>query len=267
MQRLIDEDEERQIKERGRAAVQSAIVFELHPETLRLFGIAAFWAMSIFAVTMTKLFVSADIANSPLVGMFGYNNICVYWDYSPSRELTAMFYPLVEVPLIAYIVLQCLQVVRDHRRDIVPTWFLRFVYVITPIQLLLMLWFRMIFVVDAFVDVKGHTAGFLGLQVAMCLIALQNLLYQKLHGYALPFPSWVWDAYMGLLVVVTATKMTHTLLLFFAEGGSFIDVTTAGGAKLAKMIDVAWMLLAAVVPIGLAELQRRSEPGLTFRIA
>ena len=44
-------------------------------------------------------------------------------------------------------------------------------------------------------------------------------------------------------------------------------VSTAGGAKLAKMIDVAWMLLAAVVPIGLAELQRRSEPGLTFRIA
>ena len=35
-----------------------------------------------------------------------------------------MFYPLVEVPLVAYIVLQCLQVVRDHRRDIVPTWFL-----------------------------------------------------------------------------------------------------------------------------------------------
>ena len=43
--------------------------------------------MSIFAVTMTKLFVSADIANSPLVGMFGYNNIGVYWDYSdPPRE-------------------------------------------------------------------------------------------------------------------------------------------------------------------------------------
>ena len=76
MQRLIDEDASAKSRRvypigelgaTGRGDVCSASPFRR--------------SYVIFAVTMTKLFVSADKTNSPLVGMFGYNNICVYWDY------------------------------------------------------------------------------------------------------------------------------------------------------------------------------------------
>ncbi|KAL7505147.1 hypothetical protein ACHAXN_003274 [Cyclotella atomus] len=33
---------------------------------------------------------------SHLIRAFGFNNICVNWDYSPSREITAMIYPVFD---------------------------------------------------------------------------------------------------------------------------------------------------------------------------
>lgn len=83
-----------------------AVSLQVHPEALRIISHVAFWAMVLFAICMHKLFVrGVDMDDTPLVRLFGYNNICIYWDYSPSRELTALFYPLVEFPLLAYVML------------------------------------------------------------------------------------------------------------------------------------------------------------------
>jgi hypothetical protein len=81
-----------------------AVRLQVHPEALRLVAYGAFWAMVLFAIAMHSLFVrGVDMDDTPLVRLFGYNNICIYWDYTPSRELTALFYPLVEFPLLAFV--------------------------------------------------------------------------------------------------------------------------------------------------------------------
>ncbi len=53
---------------------------------------------------------------SHLIRAFGYNNICANWDYSPSREITAMIYPVFEYSLLLYLLLDFLQVHVYYKR-------------------------------------------------------------------------------------------------------------------------------------------------------
>jgi len=55
--------------------------------------------------------------------LFGFSNICVYCDYSPSRELTAMIYPLFEYTLQFYLVLDFLQTLLLYQNGGLSKWF------------------------------------------------------------------------------------------------------------------------------------------------
>lgn len=134
-----------------------------------------------------------------------------------------------------------------------------------------MSWFRMVFVVKAYEDIRGHTYGFLGLQVVLCIVALKNLVYfHKLHMSPvalmqkhLGMPNllgekgqdFVGGLYVFILVGVTLFKMIFCLTTF--AGSPILDSKTAGGKKIAQLADVIWMLLAAVVPFVIALVQRK----------
>ena len=240
----------------------------VHPEALRLIAYGAFWAMVLFAICMHSLFVrGVDMDDTPLVRIFGYNNICVYWDYSPSRELTALFYPLVEFPLLAYVTLKWLQVRQSYRQRAAPKWLYRLSCVLLPVKLVLLSWFRMVFVVIAFESVKAHTFGFIGLQFALVLVALLDLLYMEALRIGWPrfgrkltrVLHWM---YFVALTLVTFLKLLHVFTLFYAT--PILDPEKSSAAIFVQTLDRLWMLLAAVLPIVLAELERRSEPGLYF---
>ena len=248
-----------------------AASLRMHPEALRLIAYGAFWAMVLFAICMHSLFVrGVDMDDTPLVRIFGYNNICVYWDYSPSRELTALFYPLVEFPLLAYVTLKWLQVRQSYRQDAVPKWLYHLSCALLPVKLVLLSWFRMVFVVIAFESVKAHTFGFIGLQFALVLVALLDLLYMEALRIGWPIfrrarrkrTRVLHRMYFVALTLVTFLKLLHVFTLFYAT--PIFDPKKSSAATFVQTLDRLWMLLAAVLPIVLAELERRSEPGLYF---
>ena len=246
-----------------------AVRLQVHPEALRLVAYGAFWAMVLFAIVMHSLFVrGVDMDDTPLVRLFGYNNICIYWDYTPSRELTALFYPLVEFPLLAYVVLNWLQVRQSYRQGAAPKWLYRLSSALLPVKLVLLSWFRMVFVVIAFEDTKGHTLGFQGLQLSLVLVALQDVLYMEALRIAWPrvgrkLTRALHWAYFAALTLVTFLKLLIVLTLFYASA-PVVDPKTSSGATFCQILDRLWMLLAAVLPVALAELERHSEPGLYF---
>merc|ERR1712032_568386 len=118
------------------------VKYTISVEKWRFIAYIFFWCMCIFAIIMANLFVIPYLAAGPdeegstcgpfnrktsnvgvelgegfdlntqshLVDLFGYNNICAMWDYSPSREATAMIYPLFEYSLLVYIVLNFIHV-------------------------------------------------------------------------------------------------------------------------------------------------------------
>lgn len=254
-----------------------AVQFELHPEAMRQVAYVAFWAMVVLAVCLTKLGVrdrdgvAVDLANSHLVKVFGYNNICVNWDYTPARQLVALFYPFFEFSFVAYHVLSFLQAKVNYNRGHIPYWLYALCRVILPIKVTLTAWFRMIFVVSVEDSPAFHTIGFFGLQIGLILVALENILYDSIVGGGLAYPiigrrgtkilAWL---YFSVMVPVTLFKIAFPTAIFL--GRPFLDLTNPSHVAITKASDRIWMLLVAVLPIFFAQIQKNSEPNLKFKI-
>eukprot|EP00928_Gymnodinium_smaydae_P087452 TRINITY_DN71713_c0_g1_i1.p1 TRINITY_DN71713_c0_g1~~TRINITY_DN71713_c0_g1_i1.p1 ORF type:complete len:274 (+),score=24.68 TRINITY_DN71713_c0_g1_i1:128-949(+) len=254
------------------------MIFTIHPETMRIVAYLGFWSMVLLAIIVHSVHVDIDMNATPLVKTFGYNNICIFWDFSPSREIAAMYYPLVEYPLVAYVLLTFLQYKASVEKGLVPIWFYRFSAVIMSVQLVLFAWFRMIFVIDGFIDIVGHTMGFLGLQLGLILNSLHNAIYNHMIGTTLDSLrgfKWTRIGVTGTriliwsrVVLLTAVTVVNLVLAFTIFGGTpIVDVKTTSGSTFAKSMDMLWMFLAAVAPLPLAAVQRLSEPGLQFEMS
>lgn len=235
------------------------ILIIINPEYFRITAYVMFWMMILFCVTLTKIFVDPDLVeNSPLVDMFGYNNICIFFDYPPARVATAMFYPFVEIPLLMYIVFNFLRLREAYfeRPSLLKRSEFIMGVVFFPICFILAMYFRMVFVVEAFKDVVGHTLGFQGLIVSLALVAVQNHIYNKAtNSIVFPRKPWIATTYLVTLLVVTVIKLILVWSIFLKM--PIISPQTSFGAGLGRFLDIVWMILAAIVPLGIAVYQRK----------
>lgn len=244
------------------------ITFKFNVETLRVIAYCNFWFMVIFAIIVTKISVPEEkITNSALVGMFGYNNICVYWDYSPSRELTALVYVFVEIPLLLYVFCNGLRAHHAFLQGRVSSTYHKAAIILLPAMIIILAWFRMIFVVIAFENVVGHTVGFEGLQVSLVFIAILNNEYHHQVGTFQPDHIFrrlkLGLVYAIFVTLVTTVKLTLTISLFV--GHPVVNTKDPSGAAFAQFFDILWMILNAVIPLLIALKLRKVAPGtLTF---
>lgn len=200
----------------------------------------------------------------------------MYWDYSPSREITALYYPLFEYSFLLYVILDYFQIrltFLSTRPNIV-----RWANISLPIKLILIAWFRMIFVYQ--VNMKqpdygegygpyiegalGHTMGFFGLQLALILVALENVLFVYWTGVEYPYlgtagtriASWLY------FVVVAPLTLFKIYVAFTALIGHKIDNFMVIG----RIVDLLWMILIALMPLYFAQVGRKSWAHLKITV-
>ena len=138
-------------------------------ESWRFIAFFCFWAMCLFAITITRLIVVDKLAAGPkfdpcdeplnqenpglgfdfdsanhLLQQFGFSPIlvCANWDYSPVRELTAMVYPLFEYSLLIYLALDFYTIKLSYQRGESSKWFWTLTKIFFPIEIILTAWFR-----------------------------------------------------------------------------------------------------------------------------
>ena len=182
-----------------------------------------------------------------------------------------MVYPLFEYTLLAYIILNYLQIRNDYDKGIVRARTLRTAQVLFWVKIVLVAWFRMIFVVSVEQDgipffgktmsaVVGHTAGFIGMQVALILIAFENVAYiyysdQRVFRMS-PYMTKIAAAvYLVSLTVFTVLKVSWAISLF-ATGTGWLPAPGPG------IVDRLWMVLAAFFPMLFAVDGMRTEPDM-----
>jgi len=263
-----------------------AAALKINHESVRLAAYIGFWVMAAEAIGVTNFFVKSkpdwDATKTPLYTQFGYNNICINWDYSPAKELTAMVYPIFELPLLAYLVLGHAHVyVNQHK---VTPAFWRFCKLTLPLEIVLMVWFRMIFVIDAFDNVNGHTSFFQLFQILLALVAVKNMMYynmihkeplaEVLEFFGAPslipqrFHGPIQIAYVTLVCLTTAWKIIIVRTQF---AGHPILITTEGGPErdmiIAAFTDRLWMLLNAIFPMLFAYCQSRKISSLSVDLS
>lgn len=265
-------------------------VFKLQVEQLRFIAYMAFWGMCIFAMVVSTFAVAPNLGPCPLTpgaeptyGMhcsvlmatFGFNNICVFWDYSPSREATAMVYPIFEYSLLLYVILDYLQIRNDHQNGKVGDGLFNTAAVLLWVKIVLIAWFRMIFVCSVFQPaipffgtempaVVAHTLGFFGMQIALILIAFENVSYiiyneKSMLGMTPELTRSAAIAYLVTLATVTVLKISWASSLF-------IFGTPWIGAPWPHIFDRVWMLLVALMPVFFSLYGMRTEPDMVITI-
>ena len=211
---------------------------------------------------------------SHLMQLFGFNNICSNWDYSPSRELTAMVYPLFEYSLIVYLILDFLATTLSYKRGELTEGFWSFSKFVFPLNIVLCSQFRMIFVCIAYENVKQHTAGFLGLQITLILVALQNA-------------GFIWDAEIaypslggikGTRRAVLAYIICDLFICFFKIKSTTYVVMNGRGAPwtlnpspmpgkcMGQFVDLIWMIFNAVIPLLVSHFRASNEHPLIIKV-
>jgi len=214
-----------------------------------------------------------NLATSHLTELFGFTNVCVYWDYTPAREIVAMYFPLFEYSLAGYVLLDLIYVTLSHKRGEIPDWYFSVVKIVSPLTILLIVWFRMIFVMIAYTHPNEHTLAFLGMQIALLSVVIMNSLFVILSEQSYPSigltkgtTTKLAYAYLICNVVVSSIKMGATLYIVnntwspaFYKVPSFIF-----GMLWGKVLDRVWMLFNAVLPIFIAYVRMSNEEPMTI---
>jgi len=194
--------------------------------------------------------------------------ICSNWDYSPSREITAMIYPIFEYLLLTYLLADFVTVTIAYHKGWVSYRFWRIFRCLFPIMIVLCSWFRMIFVILAYQNVRGHTAGFLGLQLTLMMVACLNVFYISetkiqytlLGGRA----GTLWAAYIYLFFALGSSVIkfyldAHVVLGFSYPSWGLVKVG-GGSMVVGQVVDMIWMLFNAVLPLIIAYVRSSEQP-------
>lgn len=183
-----------------------------------------------------------------------------------------MVYPLFEYSLLIYIFLDFTNSAISYKKGYVSKQFWTMAKIFFPIQVVLCAWFRMIFVMLAYVNVQGHTAGFLGLQVALVMVALTNVYYILETKVCYKFlgglkGTRVWGrVYLVGDLLVSAIKIYLTA--FVVVSGSYPEWAKSEflGKNVGQVIDIVWMIFNAVLPVFISFMRAKSEKPLTITI-
>jgi len=211
---------------------------------------------------------------SHLEEAFGYPNTCTAWDYSPAREIIAMYFPALEYSMVIYLVFNFITDMLSHQRGSLPDWYWNASKVLFPIAIFLAIQFRMIFVLIAYENIKTHTAAFLGFQFTIVIIAIMNTFYVILTGQSYPemkmsakVVGLVAKVYLVLNMFVSAVKISATA--YAVATGTVPDLLKTDvfpGTKWVKLIDTFYMFFNVVLPLCISYVRMKSEEPLVLEI-
>lgn len=183
-----------------------------------------------------------------------------------------MIYPIFEYCLLLYLFFELVQTCIYFRKGWVSKTYYRVFLFFFVLMFLGCAWFRMIFVLIAYENISAHTAGFLGLQITLILVALLNTYFivDSKAEYA-----WLGGRkgtlafaflYIVCNLIVSGFKLTLTCyIVFFTEPAGW-SLNTIGGALVGEVVDKIWFVFNAILPLCVATLRCFSEPPLIIKV-
>jgi len=226
-------------------------------EKIRLFGYIGFWVIVVTGVTLTKVFGRIDLDDTLLTKVFGYNNICVYFDYPPATYILPLLWAITLVFLLGYIVAHWLQMRTEVQNGLLSRSMYRLLSSLKLFEASTMVAFSTIFAVqpDGWNHTLYiHTVPFFLLQIGLVSLAMSNTLHGITSGYwrRLELPSWFESAAKVYVVVFALVVCFKIPVAINAMAGSRWWLQTATFIKVAQFVDVLFLLSAAVIPMATA---------------
>jgi hypothetical protein len=239
-------------------------------EKLRLMGYAGFWLVVITGIILTRLFADLNLETSLLTKVFGYNNICVYFDYAPSTYVLPFLWAVTLVMLLLYIVVHWIHMRDEVQAGTLSPALYNTLTSLKGFEALTLISFTTIFAVNPSAPSHDnytlaiHTAPFFLLQLGMVSLAMSNTLHGIRSGYwqRLDLPSWfargaiVYCIIFAMVVAFKIPVATNAMALAFMspEELNGLENTiwweqTPLLKSIAMFVDKMFLVCAAVIPI------------------
>ena len=192
-----------------------------------------------------------------------------------------MVYPLFEYSLLLYIIFDFLVSAISYKNGRLSERYWTVQKTIFPLLLILCAWFRMIFVVLAYEQVRGYTAGFLGLQLALVTVAILNTAFILETGTSYSFLGGVRGtriaAYSYIIgdLIISSIKVYLSSYIVFGWGldGDHGDLyptwalrEVTDGVVIGKVVDLIWMIFNGILPLIISFIRSKSEVPLKFTV-
>lgn len=226
-------------------------------ETLQLVSYVSFWVVVLTGIILTRVFGNIDLNNTLLTRVFGYNNICVYFDYPPASYVLPLVWAITLVFLLCYVAAHWLQMraeVQDGRLD---RSLYRLLSGLKLFEAFTMVAFSTIFAVQPEAwnhTLYIHTVPFFLLQIGLVSLAGSNTLHGIASGYwrRLGLPTWFEPAAKAYVVIFALVVCFKIPVAINAMAGSPWWPQTATFVRVAQSVDLLFLLCAAIIPMAKA---------------
>ena len=253
------------------AATWNSSELRLVVEKLRLMGYTGFCVVVLTGILLTRAFSDVVLEKSLLVQVFGYNNICVYFDSPPSTYVLPVLWAFTLVLLLVYISVHWLHMRAEVQAGTLTPGLYKVLSAAKAFEAVTMISFTTIFAVNPNPDftLAIHTAPFFLLQIGMVSLAMSNTLHGIKSGYwqRLDLPPWFAKAaivYCIIFAMVVAFKIpvaTNAMVVFFMTEGFTVTVDLSQSIwwsqtpflkSVAMVVDKLFVVCAVVVPMAKA---------------
>lgn len=200
------------------------------PERFFHAAIYSFGAMIVTGGVLTAFFSQVDMATTPLMRFWGYNNVCVVFDSPPATYICPVYWFFIGYLLVRYAVEDTKRLMSLQANSSMEK---RLGYALNVALVLVSAFFSLSLAIRPEDDMYGHTLPFVALMLIFPLTSLMHCWLRR--GRTTLHVSFV-TVYMTLSV----TKVSFDL--YGLSTGTHVPV------KFAQPVDILWTLCAISAP-------------------
>lgn len=200
------------------------------PERFFHAAIYSFGAMIVTGAILTRFFSGVDMANTPIMRFWGYNNVCVVFDSPPSTYICPVYWFFIGYLLVRYAVEDTKRLLSLGSSSVIEK---RVGYAVNVALVLVAAFFSLCLAIRPEDDMYGHTLPFVALLIVLPLTSLMHCWLRR--GRTMLHVSFV-TVYMILSLAKVAFD------IYGLGTGTHVPV------KLAQPVDVLWTLCAIGAP-------------------
>jgi hypothetical protein len=130
----------------------------------------------------------------------------------------------------------------------------------------------MVFTVISYEDISGHSAGFLGLIIALILVTIQNCIYILDSQVAYSFLGGLKGTRSAVIVYLISNLIISgyevSILYHAVRTGAVAPWVThkVGPIAAIQLVDWIWMFFNAILPLFQSFVRARTERGMQITI-
>ena len=266
----------------GPGSAAAAVHVCVNEERLRLFSYLGFVGVVLCGVVLAKAGGDVDMETTLLKRMYGYNNVCVYFDYAPATYVLPVLWAAELVLFVDFLQASLLRYRTDVAAGRMTPRMAAACSALVRFTLAGAIVFSLIFALKYDThnarEERGlmilHTVPFFVLQLALCSLAVSATVHGVASGYwtRCGMPAWAQRsayAYCAALVAICTYKIAYCVYCWtefpVVDGATYelvgttktVDADTlafndlpSGLTSFSTLVDTLFLIFALAIPFG-----------------